>query len=111
MKGDSVKYCFGYGSKLIYTDITELLIDQNGNTVIYGGYHSEEMVILGDTLEYRGGYEGEDGYIARLDPNGKLISTNFFQANQPMMRLKMLSSLMTAVIMYHLRRHIWANCQ
>lgn len=80
MKGDSVKYCFGYGSKLIYTDITELLIDQNGNTVIYGGYHSEEMVILGDTLEYRGGYEGEDGYIARLDPNGKLISTNFFSS-------------------------------
>lgn len=80
LKVDSVKYSFGYGSKWNATDITELLIDQKGNTLIYGGYYSEEMVILGDTLEYRGGYEGGDGYIARLDPNGKLISTNFFSS-------------------------------
>ncbi len=80
MKKDSIKYFFGYGCYVYYTIISDLQIDKNGNTVIYGGYYSEEMVILGDTLEYRGGYEGGDGYIARLDPNGKLISTNFFSS-------------------------------
>lgn len=91
MKNDSVKYCFGYGSKLVYTDITELIIDQNGNTVIYGSYRSEGMVILGDTLEYRGGYMGTDSYIARLNSNGELISTNFFSSESMVDEIKGIS--------------------
>ncbi|MEZ4906498.1 MAG: hypothetical protein R2771_02380 [Saprospiraceae bacterium] len=80
LKNERVNYRFGYGGPVYETFITDVQIDSQNNTVIYGLYQSPETVVLGDTLGYVGGYQGTDAYIIRLDEKGNLISTNSFSS-------------------------------
>ncbi len=76
-------YSQGFGCATDPSSISSLIIDNQDNAIVAGNYNGSYFNFFGDTLPYRGGFRGDDAFIAKIDAAGEMqwvhsLSSNSF---------------------------------